>query len=146
MARRKRSKRSVPSRSRARRAISRRLFRIPVHHTSGCRNCTFAFLQAEWPEVYDAATRAAAAAHPDSRAACFYARRALELAVTWVFRHDPGVKLPYQENLSALIHEPTFKAVAGPAVFAKARLINQSAGVRRPRGQPPHRARPLSGR
>ena len=31
---------------------------------------------------------------------------------------------PYQDNLSALIHEPTFKAVAGEAVFSKARVIN----------------------
>ena len=41
----------------------------------------FAFLQAEWPDVFDAALRAASAAHPDPRAACFYARRALELTV-----------------------------------------------------------------
>lgn len=39
----------------------------------------FAFLQAEWPEVHDAARRAWGAAFPDPRAACFYARRALSL-------------------------------------------------------------------
>jgi len=37
----------------------------------------FEFLQAEWPDVFDAALRAASAAHPDPRASCFYARRAL---------------------------------------------------------------------
>jgi type I restriction enzyme R subunit len=31
--------------------------------------------------------------------------------------------VPYQENLSALIHDPTFKNTVGPAIFAKARLI-----------------------
>jgi type I restriction enzyme, R subunit len=41
----------------------------------------FAFLQAEGPEVHEAADRAAAAVHPDPRTACFYARRALGLAV-----------------------------------------------------------------
>ena len=46
----------------------------------------FAFLQAEWPAVYEAADKAAAAAHPDPRTACFYARRALELAVAWVYK------------------------------------------------------------
>ena len=40
-----------------------------------------AFLQREWPAVYEAASRAADAVHPDPRTACFYARRALELAV-----------------------------------------------------------------
>jgi hypothetical protein len=32
--------------------------------------------------------------------------------------------LPYQDNLSALIHDPSFKAVAGEAVFNKTRVIN----------------------
>ena len=69
--------------------------------------------------------RAASAAHPDPRASCFYARRALELAVAWAYKHDASLHLPYQDNLSALIHEPTFKTVAGEAVFAKARVITQ---------------------
>ena len=34
------------------------------------------------------------------------------------------LKLPYQDNLSALIHEPTFKQAVGEAVFSKARVIN----------------------
>ena len=41
----------------------------------------FAFLRAEWPAVHEAATKAEQAAHPDPRAACFYARRALELGL-----------------------------------------------------------------
>ena len=40
----------------------------------------FAFLQREWSAVFDAASRAEAAVHADPRTACFYARRALELA------------------------------------------------------------------
>jgi type I restriction enzyme R subunit len=83
----------------------------------------FVFLQAEWPTICEASTKAAAAVHSDPRTACFYARRALELAVAWVFKHDPALRLPYQDNLSALIHEPTFKAAAGEAVFSKARVI-----------------------
>ncbi len=84
----------------------------------------FAFLQAEWPAVYEATSKAAAAVHPDPRTACFYARRALELVVAWVYKHDPALRLPYQDNLSALIHEPSFKQTAGEAVFSKARVIN----------------------
>jgi type I restriction enzyme, R subunit len=84
----------------------------------------FQFLRAEWPDVYEAAAKAADAAHPDPRTACFYARRALELTVSWAFKSDASLRLPYQDNLSALIHEPTFKAVAGEAVFNKARVIN----------------------
>ena len=63
-------------------------------------------------------------ARSDPRTACFYARRALELALRWAYKADGSLHLPYQDNLSALIHEPTFKQAAGEAVFNKARLIN----------------------
>jgi type I restriction enzyme R subunit len=84
----------------------------------------FSFLRSDWSAVFEAAARAEAAVHADPRTACFYARRALELAVAWAFKHDAALRLPYQDNLSALIHEPTFKQVAGEAVFSKARVIN----------------------
>ena len=50
----------------------------------------FSFLDREWPAVFDAAARAEAAVHADPRSACFYARRTLELALAWVYRHDAG--------------------------------------------------------
>src|SRR5450759_2141662 len=84
----------------------------------------FDFLEREWPAVFEAAARSEAAAYSDPRAACFYARRALELAVAWAYKHDDALRLPYQDNLSALIHEPSFKLAAGEAVFNKARVIN----------------------
>jgi type I restriction enzyme R subunit len=83
----------------------------------------FGFLQAEWPEVFESATKAESLANPDARAACFYARRALELAVAWLYKHDGNLRLPYQDNLSALIYEPTFKITVGAAVQAKTRII-----------------------
>jgi len=90
----------------------------------------FVFLQSEWPPVNDAAMRAESSVHADPRTACFYARRALELAVSWAYKHDAALKLPYQDNLSALIHDPSFKRVAGEAVFNKARVINTLGGNR----------------
>jgi len=44
--------------------------------------------------------------------------------MAWVYKHDAALKLPYQDNLSALIHEPSFKQAGGEAVFSKARVIN----------------------
>jgi type I restriction enzyme R subunit len=85
----------------------------------------FSFLQSEWPPVHESAAKAESLTNADARAACFYARRALELAVAWAYKHDSSLRLPYQDNLSALIHEPTFKVVTGDAVFSKARLINR---------------------
>src|SRR2546423_4506655 len=83
----------------------------------------FTFPEREWPAIFDAAAKAEAPVHSDPRTACFYSRRALELAVAWAYKHDSALKLPYQDNLSALIHEPTFKQTAGQAVFNKARVI-----------------------
>ena len=83
----------------------------------------FAFLQTEWPALHNAATKAESFANSDSRTACFYARRGLEVVVHWLYKHDASLRLPYQDNLSALIHEPTFKAAIGPVIFAKAKLV-----------------------
>ena len=83
----------------------------------------FAFLQSEWSFLFGAASKAEGMANTDARTACFYARRTLELAVDWLYKHDKSLRLPYQDNLSALIHEPTFRATAGDAVFTKAKLI-----------------------
>ncbi|MCG3201556.1 MAG: hypothetical protein NFCOHLIN_01426 [Gammaproteobacteria bacterium] len=84
----------------------------------------FTFLQRERVAVFEAASKAEAAVHADPRTACFYSRRALELAVTWAFKHDGALRLPYQDNLSPRIHEPSFKEATGRAVFSKARVIN----------------------
>lgn len=84
----------------------------------------FGFLINEWPALHDSAVKAESLAHADARTACFYARRALELAIAWMYKHDASLRLPYQDNLSALIHEPSFKAAAGEKVFSKARVIN----------------------
>ena len=83
----------------------------------------FAFLQAEWPQLFAEGQKAEALVVPDPRTACFYARRTLELAVAWLYKSDSALKLPYQDNLSALIHEPTFKAAVGQKIFIKAKLI-----------------------
>lgn len=94
---------------------------------SGCStdHCmsNFAFLQSEWTTLYGAAIKAEEMANTDARTACFYARRTLELAVDWLYKHDKSFRLPYQDHLSALIHEPSFKATVGDAVFTKAKLI-----------------------
>ncbi|WP_375771667.1 DUF4145 domain-containing protein [Archangium gephyra] len=58
-----------------------------------------AFLQSEWTAFFEAAAKAESLVHPDARAACFHARRGLELAMQWLYKHDPELKLPYQDNL-----------------------------------------------
>lgn len=38
-------------------------------------------------------------------------RRALELGVKWLYANDNDLKVPYQSNLSALVHDITFKNI-----------------------------------
>jgi type I restriction enzyme R subunit len=84
----------------------------------------FAFLATEFPVVHEAAVEAESQAGVSPTAAAFFAGKAVEVAVKWAFRSDPNLKLPYQDNIAALLHEPSFRRAAGEAVFAKARYIN----------------------
>ena len=79
----------------------------------------FLFLQAEWPAVFDAASSAESSIDADPRAACFYARRALELAVAWAYKSDVALHLPYRDNLSALLHESVRRRHPGKRVRAR---------------------------
>jgi len=84
----------------------------------------FVFLRLpEWSFLFESASKVEELANSDARGACFYARRTLELALAWLYKHDSALRLPYQDNLSALIHEPSFRQVAGDALYTKARLI-----------------------
>lgn len=83
----------------------------------------FAFLDADFPDIHASALRAETLSLGDPRASAFYARRTLEIAVKWAFKNDASLRFPYQDNLSALVHEPSFKAAMGDAVFTKAKLI-----------------------
>lgn len=83
----------------------------------------FSFLIVEWPEIFDSASKAEGLVGPDPRTACFYTRRALELAVHWLYKSDTALKLPHSESLSALIFEPTFRDTIGSARLTKARII-----------------------
>src|SRR5271166_1592671 len=83
----------------------------------------FAFLDPEWPDLIAEAKKAEASAYPDPRTSCFYARRTLELAVTWLYRSDPSLKLPYDDSLSSLIHAPEFRQLVDQALLTKAKLI-----------------------
>ena len=83
----------------------------------------FAFLSAEFPEVFSHASKAESLALGDPRGACFYARLALEVAVGWLYVRDGSLRDPYENTLSARIHEASFRRLAGDMIVAKARII-----------------------
>ncbi len=102
----------------------------------------FAFLAAEFPAVHEHAARAENLAHADPRAACFYARFALEVMVQWLYRHDSSLRDPYDTTLAARIHEPTFQRLVGSALVAKARIVKDlgNAAVHEAKPVPPAQA------
>jgi len=89
----------------------------------------FQFLEAEWTALFESASKAEGSIHSDPRTACFYARRSLEIAVKWLYKHDNTFKLPYQDSLNALLHEPSFRQGVGDALFTKARLIKDTGNM-----------------
>jgi type I restriction enzyme R subunit len=83
----------------------------------------FTFLSPEFADVHKLAVQAEAIARTDARAACVYARLALETIVNWLYRCEPSLKDPYERTLGARIHEATFQKLVGAPLVAKARII-----------------------
>lgn len=50
-------------------------------------------------------------------------RKALELAVKWVYSADNTMKMPYKNNLQSLIHEPTFRFAVDHNTWGKMPFI-----------------------
>ena len=67
----------------------------------------FAFLPKEFKGIAEAAAKAEGHIIGDPRAACFHARFTLEALVHWLFRFDRQLKMPYDQSLGALLHEPS---------------------------------------
>lgn len=85
----------------------------------------FAFLRADFLNVFDAATSAENLCESDPTGAAFFAGKTMELAVKWAFASDPKLTPPYQDNIATLIHDHGFRQIAGQAVFLKAKYINR---------------------
>ncbi|KNF09942.1 type I restriction enzyme EcoKI R protein [Gottschalkia purinilytica] len=52
-------------------------------------------------------------------------RRALELAVKWVFSYDEELNAPYQDNLATLIHDYTFRSIIDVNLLPMLKYIQQ---------------------
>ena len=50
-------------------------------------------------------------------------RKALELAVKWVYAADETMKEPYRDNLQSLLHEPTFRFAVNRTVWSRLPLL-----------------------
>ncbi|GAA3036440.1 DEAD/DEAH box helicase family protein [Actinokineospora globicatena] len=89
----------------------------------------FGFLEAEWPDLCVEARNAERLAIGDPRASCFYARRTLELALTWLYDAEGSLRHPYKHDLSAMIAEPTLIALVGPGLRMKMDVIRREGNI-----------------
>ena len=71
----------------------------------------FSFLtgQTEYVLFASAAVEAEKVYHSSPAMCAVGCRKALELAVKWVYAADNTMQMPYKDNLQSLIHEPTFR-------------------------------------
>lgn len=69
----------------------------------------FASASVEAEKVYDSAPAMCAVG----------CRKALELAVKWVYSADKSIRMPYRDNLQSLIHEPTFRFALDSKTWGK---------------------------
>jgi type I restriction enzyme, R subunit len=85
----------------------------------------FAFLTTDFPEIANSAQQAERYVNGDPRTACFYARRALEQAVSWLFTNDPAFKPVYDNNLSSMLADRCFLDNVPSTIAEKAHLIRK---------------------
>ncbi len=96
---------------------------------TGGNMSNFVFLKTEWTELYASARQAENLIRNDARSSCFYARRTLELAIEWLYQHDGALQRPYDNNLSALIYEPSFKNNLSGDLFLKVKNIKDDGNL-----------------
>ena len=85
----------------------------------------FSFLQAK-PEyaLFAPACIEAEKIYTSAPAMCAVGcRKALELAVKWVYAADAAIKMPYKDNLQSLIHEPSFRFAVDSNTWSKLPFI-----------------------
>src|SRR5690349_16634919 len=84
----------------------------------------FDFARQALPAVYDDCVKAESYLANDPRSACFYARRAVEGLVGYLY-DVWELPVPYVDDLSARINDAGFKQRAGAGMVAKLNLLRK---------------------
>ena len=74
--------------------------------------------------LFSAAAMEAERVYESSPAMCAVGcRKALELAVKWVYAADNTIHMPYRDNLQSLVHEETFRYAVDYQTWGKTQYI-----------------------
>lgn len=85
----------------------------------------FEFLEKCFEDLYQASLQAEQSVYTAPRTSCMYSRRALELTVKEIYKLDNTLSTPYQETLSAMMHEYDFKKALDNELFQRINLIRK---------------------
>jgi len=91
-------------------------------------NSNFGFLLAEWPELAQEARQAEVFARRNPRVSAFYARRAAEAMVEWIYTAE-GLDHPYKADFASLLHEPAFKQLVSSNVWNKLNSVRKNGNA-----------------
>ena len=93
------------------------------------QSSNFEFLRKTWPDLALETTKAERSVAADPRAGCFYARRALELAVHWMYDADTSLRRPYRDDLSAMLFEPSFQSTIDKRIRTKMDYVRRQGNA-----------------
>ena len=93
------------------------------------RNFEFVLEKAQFKSFANACLEAEKSLQVSPATCAILTRRALELSVKWLYTSDSELKVPYQDNLSSLIHEPTFKSIIDEDLFPLMKYIIKLGNV-----------------
>ena len=82
-------------------------------------NFSFLASQKEYIMFAPACLEAEKVLHSSPAMCAIGCRKALELAVKWVYAVDNTMQTPYKDNLQALIHETSFRYAINPRTWSK---------------------------
>ncbi len=86
-------------------------------------NFSFLDKDAKYKDIAIACIEAENALAVSNSAAALQTRRALEIAVKWAYRYDSDLTVPYQDNLSSLVHDYRFKEIVDAKLLPRIRFI-----------------------
>jgi type I restriction enzyme, R subunit len=82
-------------------------------------------IDTDFAKFFDLAIEAEQNVYKAPRLSALMCRIALEDAIRWMYDHDEELSMPYQNSLSALMSEPSFKDNLAPSLNEKIQLIRK---------------------
>lgn len=94
-----------------------------------CTNFDFLIQNKQYSSFAEQAREAEKSLLVSSATCAILCRRALELAVRWVYSFDNALRLPYRDNISSLIHENSFRDILEPKLFPAIKYVIKLGNV-----------------